>query len=705
MTRKPILMAAVLTAATLAAIGALLAQDQGLVKFTTNTNLVVVDLYARDKTGKIVTNLKKEDFTILEDGKPQAISIFEIQNLESELLPPIAEAPKTLIDRTAPAPAIAPKAPVKPSQGPIRYQDRRLIAFFFDFASMPATDQVRARDAAIKFLQKQMTPSDLVSILAYTASLKVVEDFTDDRERLIATIRKFQTGVASEMSSAADTGAESEGDDTGSFVADETEFNIFNTDQKLAALESAAHKLAAYPEKKALVYISSGLPKTGVENQSQLRSTINAAVRANVSFYPIDATGLVAEAPSGNASAASPRGTGVFSGSSQRGRQDSRMDQQETLVTLAADTGGKALLDNNDLSIGIVQAQRDIKSYYIIGYYSSNDAKDGRFRRIEVKLNAKTLEAKLDYRKGYYADKVFARFNSTDKERQLQEALTLGDPVSELPIAIEIDHFRIARDRYFVPLSVKIPGSAVKLAKKGSREAVEFDFIGQVRDRAGKLVTAVRDGITVKLDESAAAQLGRRSFQYDTGVTLQPGDYTLRFLTRENLSGKMGTFETKFNVPDLNTDLRKLRVSSVVWSSQKEKLSAAVGAAERNKKEIANHPLIQDGEKLVPSVTRVFRRDQNLYVYFEVYDPTLEPSKKLPNVSAELTIYQGARKAFESNPVQATKLAANRPNVLPLEFQVPLAKLTGGVYTAQVNVVDDLGGKFAFPRSTLFVLP
>ncbi len=694
-------------AGVFALVTAVVAQDQGLVKFTSETNLVVVDLYARDKSGKLITDLKRDDFTILEDGKPQKISVFEIQKLEGDLLPPIAEQPRTLIDRSAPAPkpAIAPKPAVQPASGPIRYQDRRLIALFFDFASMPPEDQIRARDAAVKFLQKQMTASDLVSIMVYGASLKVVEDFTDDRDRLISTIKRFQTGMASEMASAGDTGSASEGDDTGAFVADETEFNIFNTDQKLAALESAAHKLAAFPEKKALVYISSGLSKTGVENQAQLRSTVNAAVRANVSFYPIDATGLVAEAPSGNASVASPRGTGVFSGSSQRGRSDSRMDQQETLVTLAADTGGKALLDNNDLSLGIAQAQRDIKSYYIIGYYSTNGAKDGRFRRIEVKLNSKTLDAKLDYRKGYYADKIFQKFNSTDKERQLQEALTLGDPVSDLPLAIEIDHFRIARDRYFVPVAVKIPGSAVQLAKKGARESVELDFIGQVRDKAGKLVTAVRDGITVKLDEAAASQLGRRSFQYDTGVTLSPGDYTLRFLARENISGKMGTFETKFTVPDVNLEQRKLKLSSVVWSSQREKLSAAVGAADRNKKEVANHPLINDGEKLVPSVTRVFRRDQNLYVYLEVYDPAIDPAQKTPKVTAALTLYQGARKAFESNPVQVTRLAPNRPNVLPMEFQAPLSKLSGGVYTAQVNVVDDLGGKFAFPRNTLFVLP
>ena len=676
--------------------------NQDGARFTSNTNLVVVDVYARDKSGKPVTNLKKEDFTILEDGKPQAISVFELQRLDGVVLPAIEEKPKTLVQRNVVVPK--PPAPERP-QGPLKFRDRRLMTLFFDFSSMQPDDQIRAQEAAIKFLRTQMTSSDLVSIMVYGAAVKTVEDFTDDRDRLISDIQKFQVGAASEMAGLADTGTAAEGDDTGSFVADETEFNIFNTDQKLAALESAARRLAVFPEKKALIYFSSGIPKTGVENQSQLRATVNAAVRANVAFYPIDATGLVAEAPSGDASVASPKGTGVFTGSHQRGRVDARNDQQETLVTLAADTGGKALLDNNDLSLGIVQAQTDINSYYIIGYYSTNGAKDGRYRRIDVKLANKQLQVKLEHRNGYYADKVFAKFNAADKERQLQDALMLGDPMSELPLAIEVDHFRIGKDRYFVAVAVKIPGSAISLAKKGDRESVELDFIGQIRDKAGRLVTAVRDGITVKLDDTAVSRLARRNFQYDTGLTLPSGEYTLRFLTRENLNGKMGTFETKFTVPDVNAELKTLRLSSVIWSSQREPLAAAVGTADKNKKSLANHPLVQDGEKLVPSITRVFRKDQRLFVYLEVYDAAVDVAHKNPNVTAELVLYQGAKKAFESNLVQATTLAANRPNVMPMQFQVPLAKLNAGAYTAQVNVVDEVGRKFAFPRSTLVVLP
>jgi VWFA-related protein len=685
----------------LAMMPSLFAQDHTQTPtFSTNTNLVIVDVYAHDKSGNPVLDMPKNDLVVLEDGKPQVISVFELQQLNSEVLPEILDGPKTLMRSSNVA-----NAPAAPAQGKVRFKDRRLIALFFDLASMQPDHQIRARDAAIKFLRTGMTKSDLVSIMTYSASLKTIENFTEERDRLIAAIHKFQVGEASEVSGLGDTDSGAEGDDSGAFTSDRTEFNIFNSDQKLAALESAARKLAAFPEKKALIYFSTGIRKTGVENQSQLRATVNAAVRANVAIYPVDVTGLLAEGPGGNASVVSPQGNGIFTGVSQRELTDTRNSQQETLVTLAADTGGQALLEVNDLSLGIKRAQRDISSYYILGYYSSNSAKDGKYRHIEVKLKKKVLEAKLEFRKGYFADKLFEKFSASDKERQLQDALMRGDPVTELPLALEIDHFRFGRDRYFVPITVRISGSAIMLAKKGVREAVELDFIGQVHDRAGKLMAAVRDRITANLDGPAASELERRSLQYDTGVMLPPGDYTLRFLARENLTGKMGTFETKFTVPDLTLEHRRLRISSAIWSAQRESLSVAVGTVDSDKKIETNHPLIQNGEKLVPSITRVFRKDQRLFVYLEVYDPTLDSERKVPSVSGDVVLYQGAKKAFESDPVHQMQLAKNRSSVLPVRFEIALNQLSAGTYKAQINLVDEVGQKVAFPQGTLVVLP
>jgi VWFA-related protein len=676
----------------------------GEVKFEVTSQLVIVNVGVRDRSGRPVENLKAGDFTVLEDDKPQKISVFEYQRLESEPIPPpvLAPARAAVPAEKTPAPvraAISTSAP-----GQIRYRDRRLILLFFDFSSMAPAEQIRAQEAANKFLEQQMTPSDLVSIMAFSNRLQVLQDFTSDRDQLAQIIRSFHIGEASELAVEGVTDTDEDATDTGAaFTADETEFNVFNTDRKLSALESAAKMLASLPEKKALVYFSSGVGKTGVENQSQLRATVNAAVRSNVSFYPIDARGLVASAPAGNASQASPRGSGMYSGSAQRQRSARFNDQQETLYTLAADTGGKALLDNNDLSLGIQQAQQGVSSYYVLGYYSTNPALDGRFRRVRVRL-ASEPTAKLDYRSGYFAPRQFRDFTSSDKERQLEEALLLGDPITDLTLALEVNYFRLGRDRYLVPVAVKIPGSEVELARKGGNETTTLEFIGQVRDAKGRLAGAVRDNIEVRFKGENLGQLGRRNLQYDAGFTLTPGEYTLKFLCRENITGKMGTFETKFTVPDVLTEQRYLRLSSVVLANQREALSAAVGAAERNKRLLANHPLVQDGQKLIPSITKVFRKDQDLYVFFEVYDPGADPSRKTPSVAASVSFFRGKLRAFESETVRVTQ-APDRGNVVGMHFQIPLARLAPGQYLCQVNVVDELGKKFAFRRSPMVLLP
>jgi VWFA-related protein len=675
------------------------------VTFKTETKLVVVNVTVKDKQGKPITSLKKEDIEIFEDGVKQNLAVFELEQLSNELLAPVSDtpaAPATLEERVPAGQAVNTAATI----APVRHQDKRLVGLFFDFSNMPQPDQMRARDAAIDFIKKQMTASDLVSIMVYGNRFDVLEDFTADRDRLLSRLQKLAVGEGAGLADVAATSAD-EGDDSGTFVADDTEFNIFNTDRKLTALEDATKKLAAFPEKKALIYFSSGLSLTGIENQSQLRATVNSAVRANVSFYPVDARGLVATSPVGDASASSGRGTGAFTGSKQAGNRSAATGSQDTLYTLASDTGGKALIDSNDLALGIRQAQQDISSYYILGYYSSNAAEDGKFRKINVKLASKELQssAKIDFRNGYYASKVFSKFNSSDKERQLEEALTLGDPVSEIPLALEVDYFRVAQNRYLVPISVKIPGSILVLAKKGGKQSTDFDFIGQVREAAsGRLVTGVGDNIPVKLSDSDASQLEHRYVQYDTGLTVAPGKYNLKFLVRENQTGKMGTFETNFVVPDLSA-LKELRMSSVILSSQVEPVKAAVGSADNDKRALANHPLIQNGQKTVPSITRVFRKNQTLYVYFEVYDPAADPAAKTPSLSAQVELLQGARKAFSSMPLRQDKLIPNRPGVTSFNFQIPLAAMASGQYTAQVNVIDEAGKRFAFPRSSIVVLP
>jgi VWFA-related protein len=679
-------------------------QDVGL-KFSTTTKLVVVDVFVHSKGGAPLDKLKKEDFTLTENGKKQEIAVFEFQRIEAATAASAqaaAAAPPAAAPASA-APARANAFSVQ-SAGQLQYRDKRLLVLFFDFSSMQPAEQIRAQQAALKFLSTQMTPSDMVAIMTLGAGVQLVQDFTADRDRLTQVIRGFHVGDASELSIEADTGDPNSGEYTGAaFIADEAEFNMFNTDRKLIALETAVRMLAALPEKKALLYFSSGIPKTGAENHSQLEATTNAAVRANVAIYPMDARGLVALAPGGDASKAAPRGNSVFTGAAITAQKSKFNDSQETLFTLAADTGGKALLDSNDLTLGMRQAQQDLGSYYILGYYDTNPVADGKFRRVQINI-AKQYNAQLDYHSGFFAATDFTKSTSADKEKQLQEALLLGDPMTELPVALEINYFRLVKDHFFVPVAVKIPGSEVMTARRGGADTAEFDFAGQVLDLRGRPAGNVRDTIRVKLSADGAAQLGSKNIQYDTGFTLSPGQYRLKFLVRENQSGKMGTFETTFTVPSLRPTPEGLRISSVVWSGQREPLSAAVGEGS-NQKLLANHPLVSEGQKLIPSITRVLSKKQNLYVYFEVYDPAQQAATKKPQVMASVGFYRRGVKVFESAPVELSSLSASREGTLPVKFEVPLASLQAGRYTCQINVIDDVAKKFDFIRSPLVVLP
>jgi VWFA-related protein len=675
----------------------------GRATFSMTMSQVVVNVSVTDRNGKPVENLTTEDFEILEDGKPQVIKSCEFQRLGTEPLTPMNPAVQFAQRPSEQAPRKAPAQQSNNAEQLSKYQDRRLIVMLFDFSSMDVAEQIRARDAALKFLATQMTASDMVSIMVFGSALKTVQDFTSDRDLLTDVIHRFHVGEAADLSALADTGADAQ-DQSGMFTADDTEFNIFNTDRKLAALQEAAQKLSQYPEKKALVYISSGVPKTGVDNQSQLEATVNAAVRANVSFFPIDARGLVAQVPGGDATQAGAAGSGLFSGAGQRQLRDSFQDTQETLYTLAADTGGKALLDTNDLVEGFRQVQEQINSYYMLAYSSTNQAEDGRYRRIQVRLAPRlaNLRAKLDYRKGYFAPTTFARMREGDKETQLQQALDSESAITDIPLALEVDYFRIAKDKYFVPITVRIPGSALAFQTKGSKRATALDFIAQVRDAKGRAADNVRDMIPLKVDEQTAGEVSRKQIVYDTGLTLPPGKYTLRFIARENGEGKIGTFQRSFTIPELANE-KTLRVSSLVLSNQLQSVKDQLAGAKNDKKLVSQNPLVEaNGQKLLPNVTRVFRPGQTLYAFMEVYDPATPENMtgnfKIASVASTLALYTGETKVFETEPLQLRRFNSQREGTIDIRFQTSLKNLKPGRYSCQVNVIDELGRKFAFQR-------
>ncbi|MGB6687164.1 MAG: VWA domain-containing protein [Terracidiphilus sp.] len=664
-----------------------------------NVQLIVEPVVVKDKDGKFISGLTANDFVVTEDGAPQTVRICERQSL-SEKAKPLEVTPRDEEDiklyRQLTRTQIAPE-----SAGTERYKDRRLLALYFDMTAMRPADQLRALSAAQQFIRKQMTTADLVAILRYQGgSVDILQDFTADRNRLLSIL---ETLIVGEGQGSAETVDDASSADTGAaFGQDDSEFNVFNTDRQLSALQTAANILGHLSEKKSLIYFASGLRLNGVDNQAQLHATVDAAIKAGVSFWPIDARGLVAEAPLGDATQGSPGNSGIYTGAAALAVSSNFELSQDTLYALAGDTGGKALFDTNELTRGIVQAQQAISDYYIIGYYSTNTTQNGKFRRVRISLK-QNQEAKLDYRQGYYADKVFSKFNSTDKERQLEDALMLEDPITDLTIAMEIDHFQLNRAEYFVPIVVKIPGRELALAKRGGAEHTLIDFVGEIKDLiGGTTVTNVRDNVNIKLSDATAAELAHRPIEYDTGFTLLPGKYQIKFLARDDETGRIGTYQTTFVIPNLNKEEKRVPISSVVLASQRVDQKEALYDADKTKdraKEAAVNPLVQDGRKLIPSVTRVFNIGREVYVYLQAYRQT--PAGNTQPVVAFVSLYSGGKKAFETPPLAVAPNATNRLGTTSLGFSFGVDRLAPGEYDCQVSVIDPVTQKASFWRAPI----
>jgi VWFA-related protein len=673
------------------------AQQEPDYTFRVQSELVLVNVTVKDKNGNLVLGLKPQDFTILEDNKPQRIVSFDLENVDAVATQEVAQAKPIsgLASQASPA-----SAPASAGESSNQFKDRRLIILFFDLSAMEPDEIDHAVTSAEHYVDTQMAPADMVAIVSLGSALLVNQDFTSDRELLKKQIEAFSEGGGQGYEEGT-TGTTEGTPDTGQpFTADDTEYNIFNTDRRLEALRSVAEKLSHLQQKKSLIYFSSGMDRTGIENQSELRAATNAAVRSNMAIYTMDMRGLQALVAGGEAQNASLRGTSAYSGQATINALNSNFTTQETLVTLASDTGGKAFLDSNDFSQIFKGVQQDTSTYYLLGYRSTNPARDGRYRRITVKVN--TPGVKLDYRRGYYAPADYQHSTKEDKELQLQEELASELPTTDLPLYLGVAYFRLETNKFYIPISLVVPGSEIPFVHSSDRDKATLDVIGEVLDSEHHPVDRIRD--TVKLAIDTSSEVRKKNVQYDTGLSLPPGKYHLKFVVRENQTGRMGSFETDINVPDLKT--QPLKMSSIVLASQ---LQPA-------KKSSAPNPLVRDGSEIIPNVTHVFSSTQHLRLYYEVYDPgrssaaqpaeagaSKSPEKAGIHLLTNVAFFRGKTKVFESAPVELTELNARDRKAGVFQLDLPLNSLKPGFYTCQVNVIDDAAGAFLFPRLALLI--
>ena len=651
-----------------------------------NGELVLTNVVARDaKTGELVRGLKQSDFSIYENGKQQQIDTFDFESVE--MATPLHEA--TVSGLAAGPGSNRPKAVVVAK--PEDLHNHRLIVMFFDLTSMQPEDLDRSVKAAQDFLRTKMQAADLVALVSLGDTLTVDQDFTADKNALINEVGVYNGTEGAGFAGGA-TANSNQVEDTTGYTPDESEYNDINTDRELFALRSVAKSLEKITEKKSLLYFSGGIQRDGIENQASLRSAINAAVRANLAIYSVDTRGLQAILPLGDASTGSLRGSGASNGGALTNNMNANFATQEVMATLSTDTGGKAFFDSNDFAPAFAQVERDTSAYYAIGFHSANTARDGRYRKLTIKINRAGV--KLEYRPGYYAPADFKHTGREDRERELEEQLASDLPATDMAVYMDALYFRLDENRFYVPVSLIVPGSQIPFVKGGDKDKATLDIIGTVIDEVKRPIGHARETVKLNLDPTLNAR--QKNIQYTTGFNLPPGKYRLKFVVRENQTGRMGSFEAEITLPQMKK--APLKISSIVLASLRQPSKKV-------------DPLVRNGEEYVPNISHVFRQDQHLYLLYEIYDPAREKtaenapkgSKPGINLLSSLELIQGSTKVYETPIVQAKAINVEGRDAVAIELDVPLAGLKPGPYVCQLNVIDDAGGSFAFPRFAVLV--
>jgi VWFA-related protein len=658
---------------------------QGGFTLKVNSDLVLTNVVVRDaKTGELVRGLKQSDFSIYENGKQQRVDTFDFESVD--MATPLNEA--TVSGLAAGPSASGSKAVVVAR--PEELRNHRLIVMFFDLTSMQPEDLDRSVDAAQAFLKTKMQPADLVALVSLGDTLNVDQDFTADKNALINEVGAYN-GTEGEGFAQGATSNTNQVEDTTGYTPDESEYNDLNTDRELFALRSVAQSLEKINEKKSLLYFSGGIQRDGIENQASLRAAINAAVRANLAIYSVDTRGLQAIGPLGDASTGSLRGQGAYNGGALGNNINANFATQEVMATLSTDTGGKAFFDSNDFAPAFAQVQRDTSAYYAIGFHSSNPARDGKYRKLTIKV--KRPGVKVEYRPGYYAPADFKHSGREDREQELDDELASDLPATDMAVYLDAMYFRLDENRYYMPVSLLVPGSQIPFVKGGDKDKATLDIIGEVIDEVKRPIGRVRETVKLNLDPSLNAR--QKNIQYTTSFNLPPGKYQIKFVVRENQTGRMGSFLADVMLPDMKK--APLKMSSIV-----------LAAARRPSKK--QDPLVRNGEEYVPDIAHVFRQDQHMYLLYEVYDPAREKAENLPkgtkpgiNLLSSLELIQGSAKVYETPLVQAKSINVEGRDAVAIEMDVPLDKLKPGQYLCQLNVIDDASGSFAFPRFAVLV--
>ena len=646
------------------------ASDQPAVTFKVEVNYVEVDAAVFDRQ-KPVLGLKRDDFEIFEDGVRQEISAFTQVNIP--------------IERPEPAP-IQAKAVIEPDVvSNAKPFDGRLYVIILDDKQTQAFRAPLVKRAAEQFVSRYMAANDLAAVLSTSGQSASTQEFTSNKRLLLRAIDKFMgIKLRSETEERLDAYQRQQGIPGNSSTRIEDPIDMQRGYDARISLETLS-KISDWVgsirgRRKAIVYFSEGIDyniydfnkREATTIQERMRDVIAAATRSNVSIYSIDPRGLTSLADESiNVSGGFPDDPSL--NLSLQSFQDSLRISQDSLRSLSEETGGFAAVNQNDFSSAFQRVVQDNSSYYVLGYYPKNERRDGRFRRIEVKVKPPGLEVRS--RRGYTAPRGKAPAQKAVPNDQtsapVRELLDSPLPLNGIKLRAVAMPFKGSPPNASVALVIEADGHSFNFAEKDGKLLNDFEVSTLAIDSNGKIRGGDRSLVNFALKPENRARFAETGVRVGTRLALPPGRYQIRVAARESGSGHLGSLTYDLDVPDLTDD--PLTISGIAVASASG-MRTATAKADEELKAVLPAPAV---------AAREFPRGDELAIFAEVYDNEV----KTPHVVDITTrvVSEDGRDVFKTSEERQSTELQGKPGGYGHATRIQTKEFAPGVYLLTVE--------------------
>lgn len=663
--------------------------QQPPITFRAEVNYVEVDARVLDRDGKFITGLQAGDFQVLEDGKPQKVSAFAMVNI-----------PLERVER----PLFAAKPVERDVRTNLEAADGRIYVIVLDDLHTAPLRTQRIKLAARQFIERYVGANDIAAVVHTSGRGDAGQEFTTSQTRLLRAVDKFmgQKLRSSTLNMIDDVqrraGTPFSADPAADLDDKERGYKARNTLDSIRNLANYLGNIRG--RRKAVVLFGEGIDyninelfnDSITEAQAVIDATremIAASTRANVAIYAIDPRGLGAEFDDLASIQSFPDDTSLGLGMSSI-FNEVRLSQ-DSLRVMGDETGGFAVVNRNDFNTAFQRIVDDNSSYYVMGYYSSNERRDGRFRKIEVKLPDKPGYV-VRARKGYVAPRGKAPETkaTTGKEApspELRDAMESPLPLAQLPLAVTASVFKGPAPKGAVVISTYINGSSLPLTEDAGMFKNDLEVLGVATDDRGKQVTTGRNTVNLNMKPDTAKRVTATGFRVITSLELAPGRYNLRVAVRESNTRKAGSVMFDVEVPDFSKD--QLTMSDIALTS------AFSGAAPTVR---PKDPL----EKLLPgplTTYREFTPPDELALFTEIYDNVTQPHKVEINASVKA---EGGTSVYQTREERDSADLKGSAGGYGFETRIPLKGLAPGLYVLRVDAIMRLGDRPTTSREIIF---